>query len=195
MINRIFLLSGTPGTGKTSIAKAITEKYQIPHLSLTEIVLANQLFSEEDIERQSKIVDEEKLIHFIDQYIASHEGDLIIEGHYADLVESSKIAVAIVLRCHPKVLYTRLKARNYLEKKVKENVQAELVGDCNSYMLELEDLHAKHCIFELDTAKMTLLEAADRCYEIYQHPERHAVDLIGHISWISDQTVNPEDFL
>ena len=49
MISHIFLLSGTPGTGKTSIANLITEKYHVPHLSLTEIVLTHQLFSEEDV--------------------------------------------------------------------------------------------------------------------------------------------------
>ncbi len=76
MIDKIFLLSGTPGTGKTSIAQYITDNYQLSHISLSETVIQNNLFSEVDEERDTKIVDEDKLAEYLTEYLVSHEGDL-----------------------------------------------------------------------------------------------------------------------
>lgn len=194
MIQHIFLLSGTPGTGKTSIAKLIQKKYGINLISLTEIVLEHNLYSEEDKERDTKVVDEDKLMMFIDQYIQTHDGDLIVEGHYADLVDSPQLTVGIVLRCHPAELVNRLAKRNYKTKKINENIQAEIVGDCTSYMLEIQELVNANRIFEINSSGKTEAETAEIVYEVFQHPETHLDLIAGQFSWLSDPTVNPEDY-
>lgn len=194
MIRHVFLLSGTPGTGKTTIAKLIQKKYGIGVLSLTEIVIENNLFSEIDEERDTKVVDDEKLVTFINNYIQTHDGDLLVEGHYADLVDSPQLSVGIILRCHPAELAQRLAKRKYKTKKINENIQAEIVGDCTSYMLEIDELVEAQRIFEINTSGKTETESAEIIYDVFQHPEEHLDLIAGQFSWISDPTVNPEDY-
>ncbi len=45
-------------------------------------------------------------------------------GHYAHLLTAD---LAVVLRCHPKVLADRLRARGWADAKVRENVEAEAI--------------------------------------------------------------------
>ena len=195
MIDKIFLLSGTPGTGKTSIAQYITDNYQLSHISLSETVIQNNLFSEVDEERDTKIVDEDKLAEYLTEYLVSHEGDLLIEGHYADLVESDQIQAAIILRCQPEILSQRLAERQYSPAKINENVQAEIVGDCTSYMLEKDRLMEAHCIFEIDTGALTLDQSAELCYQIFYFPSKYTQFLAGNLSWMSDSSIDLSKFL
>ena len=83
---------------------------------------------------------------------------MLIEGHYADLVKSDQIQAAIILRCQPEILSQRLAERQYSPAKINENVQAEIVGDCTSYMLEKGRLMETHCIFEINTGALTWIK-------------------------------------
>lgn len=190
----IFLLSGTPGTGKTTAAKLLHEKYEYVILSLGDAVIQNNLYSGEDSDRDTKIVDPDKLDSFFQSFYDSLTENVIVECHYADLIDHPAVSLAIVLRCHPDVLRTRLAPRNYSAQKVRENAQAEFLGDSTSFMLEHEQMREKQRIFEIDTTNATEEQLVNEIHEIIQHPEKFAHLLAGKISWLSDESIALDDF-
>jgi len=109
-------LTGTPGTGKTTAAKILEKSYYVVYLNSFK-----EAWEEYDDERDSYIVN----IDTLREIITKIKQDAIIEGHYA---HDMPVDIAIVLRCSPDTLKKRLEARNYNEKKVMENMEAEAMG-------------------------------------------------------------------
>ncbi|WP_371802023.1 adenylate kinase family protein [Candidatus Lokiarchaeum ossiferum] len=192
---KTFLISGIPGTGKTSVTKKLNEKYGYPFLSLGEVVVKNKLHCGEDPSRDTKIVDTEKFNAFFRTFFLKQKEDIILEGHYADLIEHPSVNIAIILRAHPNVIETRLKPRGYSKNKIMENIQAELVGDSTSFMLEKTELVKKEHVFEIDTTNLTIEEIADKIHLIIKHPEKYPEDVAGKLSWLSDNSVHIEKYL
>ena len=111
-------LTGTPGTGKTSVSKELRSRgYDV--LDMTQYIKDHDLREEYDAERDTYAVDVEKL----NDALLDRE-DCIFEGHLAHFLDVDMI---IVMRCHPDVLAQRLMDRGYNESKVTENVQAEVM--------------------------------------------------------------------
>jgi len=54
-------------------------------------------------------------------------GGYIIDWHACDLFPKSWIDLVVVVRCDSTLLYDRLKARGYSEKKLDENMDAEIM--------------------------------------------------------------------
>jgi len=191
---RIFLLSGTPGTGKTSLAHILRDKYGYLILSLGEAVIQNNLYSADDPTRDTKIVDPNKLDRFFDEYYGRLSRDVLVECHYADMIAHPAIELAIVLRCHPNILRQRLCPRTYHPSKIAENDQAEFFGDSTSFMLEKLDLVQHKRIFEIDTSKDAINDIAEEINQIIQNPENFTHKLAGRLSWLSDDSVSLEGF-
>jgi adenylate kinase len=113
-----YALTGTPGTGKTSVAKVLRERgYDV--LDMTQYIKDHDLREEYDEERDTYAVDVDRL----NDALAGMQ-DCIFEGHLSHFMDVDTI---IVLRCHPDVLAERLRARGYGDAKVRENVQAEVL--------------------------------------------------------------------
>ena len=91
------------------------------------------------------------------------DSHLIIEGHYADIIPNEFILAAVILRTDPFVLEERLKLRNYSEDKIKENIQAEILSDCGSYLLE-KDLN--NPIFEFDTSTLAIEQSGNEIFDL-----------------------------
>lgn len=78
----IVAITGTPGTGKTEVAKALAKLMGWHYVSLNEIAEKDDLYEGYDKERESKIVDIEKLREAVNALAASNK-NMIIESHYA----------------------------------------------------------------------------------------------------------------
>ena len=135
----IIALTGTPGTGKTTIAKILGDRYTVVHINDFD-----KAKIEYDEERDSYIVDMDYLREEVEK-LRKKDEKIIVEGHYshefyADLV--------IVLRCHPEELGKRLKAKGYGERKIRENVEAEAMSLITS---EAINIHGRERVYEVDT--------------------------------------------
>jgi adenylate kinase len=191
----IILLTGTPGTGKTAVANIMQEQYHWFHCSLGEIVVQKNLYQEEDQNRNTKVIDEDAIRHYLDSYIPSLKGTILIESHYVDIVERPEITMGFILRCHPHILEQRLRQRGYSESKIRENIQAEILGDCTSYMLEKKKFQEPFCLFEINTSQQSLEQTSTLIYNIYQNRKDYTKFKAGILSWMSDPTVEIERFL
>ncbi len=136
-MGKAIIVTGTPGTGKTTLTKLLMEKgYYI--IDVGSKVKEEKLYDFFDKKMQSFVIDDEKLnnylIDLIENTIDSEK--LIIEGHVMRLPPQF-VSHCIVLRCSIRNLRQRLVERNYSESKIDENVEAEIMEVVLSDMLYL----------------------------------------------------------
>ena len=70
-------------------------------------------------------MDEDRLLDVIENDL--EDGGQIIDWHACDLFPPSMVDLVCVIRCDNKLLYDRLKARVYGEKKLQENMDCEIM--------------------------------------------------------------------
>jgi len=146
-------LTGTPGTGKTTVAREIAERRGLTHIDISE--LARGVGAVIAQEAETQVVDED----IIQEKIKDMD-DIIIDSHFAHVFE---VDLVFVLRCEPKILFDRLKNRNYSGEKIRENVMAEILDYC---VLDALQYHAPEKVFEIHEDPVTEI------LEIIENPVR-----------------------
>ncbi|KAL8761834.1 MAG: hypothetical protein Q9184_002077 [Pyrenodesmia sp. 2 TL-2023] len=119
------IITGTPGVGKTCLCESLVGSTDLQHLSINRIAKERDCHDGWDNEMRSWIIDEDKLLDAIEDEIKA--GGCLIDWHACDLFPESWIDMVVVLRSDTSILYDRLKARNYSEKKLQENMDAEIM--------------------------------------------------------------------
>ena len=180
MMCRVIAISGTPGTGKTTVAKILAKRLNAQILELSEVVRKQGLVSAEDFERQTLIADLEKLEQYLVKVLEQSSQQFIVVGHYADIVPDHVLDILLILRSHPKQLAQRLQQRSWSQAKILENLQAEILGECTAQSLRQ---HPQNKIFEIDTTQRSLEEVADIIKEILAGEKKSYS--VGKISWLT----------
>ncbi len=143
------IITGTPGTGKTSVSKRLHELIKLPVIHLNEVIIKEKIYKEYDNDRETYIVDMDKMEKFCKRL-----DDVIIEGHLSHYCMKDN-DIIIVLRANPLALKKRLRQRKYNEKKVMENVEAEVIDGVLQEVLDIaEDKDVE--IYEIDTSDKTI---------------------------------------
>jgi adenylate kinase len=145
----IISLTGTPGTGKTAIAFCLREKGEFV-IDLNRYIEENGLKERFDKKRDTYNVDAGKLNGSLRSAVKK-DGNTFLEGHLSHFLDCD---IIIVVRCNPTLLHERLRKRNYAERKVLENVQAEALD-----VILCESLDSDAHVFEIDNTSCTLEQA------------------------------------
>ncbi len=163
----LIALTGTPGTGKSTVADELSQRGHI-------VVRANDTIGpyiiEEDIQRKAHVIDTDRWRSEFSQ----QEG--IVEGHLTHLLHADRV---IVLRCRPDILKERLVARGYHDEKIAENMESELL---DVVLVEAIEEHTPEMIYEIDATDMTVGEVADMVEGIMTGdvaPEQGIVDWLA----------------
>jgi adenylate kinase len=128
---RVILVTGTPGVGKTTVSQKLASKLDAVYIGIKELVKKQKLVTSVDEERRTLIADTEKVSKQLQETLTKTEGIIIIEGHYAtDVVPKKDVNTVFVLRRDPRELKGALEKRGYEEKKLWENLAAEILDVC-----------------------------------------------------------------
>lgn len=154
------VVTGTPGTGKTTISKSLARQLSADYLSLTKLVIDERLQAGFDQQRRSRIVDLERTRPRLRKLLREREMVTIIDSHVADAVPRECVMKVIVLRCHPRVLEARLRKKGWGAIKVRENVLAEILDSC--YTIAVEYYGPKKTT-QVDTSRTGIASTVNRC--------------------------------
>src|SRR3989338_10149390 len=158
----IIVVTGTPGTGKTTLSKLLGKKLNFYYLDVNNFISKHKLSEGYDRKMQTKIIDvnnlNKKLINEIKSIQKSNKTykygkfkeikGIIIDSHLSHYLPRKYADFCIVTKCGIKELNKRLKKRGYAKNKIQENIQAEIFNVC------LEEARKKnHRIIQVDTTK------------------------------------------
>ena len=159
--SRVILITGTPGTGKTTVSRLLSRKLNGIYINSGNIV-RNGYFLGLDIKRNSLIADIDKLQLFIDNMLLKIRKLTVIDSILPDIVSPENILLVVVLHATTDELYQRLNKKGFEVKKILENIDAELCKICAQDAIESYDLKR---IFEIDTTESSPRETVDQIYE------------------------------
>jgi adenylate kinase len=157
------VIGGTPGTGKTKVAKIVGSRLTVEVISLGELAEKEGCITAQDKARDTGIINEDCLVEAILDIVDDRSKRIVIEGHYVDLVPGGSVEIALVLRTHPEALRERLRERGYSKAKIDENVEAEVLGVCQ---MDALDAFGEDKVFEIDTTDLSPPEVASRIEEL-----------------------------
>lgn len=164
----VILIGGTPGTGKTEVARALGSRQGVEVVSIGELADASGCISAEDKARDTGIINEDCLVEVLLDLVAEKGKRMIIEGHYVDLVPSSSVEWVFILRTHPETLRDRLQQRDYSEAKVAENVEAEVIGVCQ---LDAIESFGDQSVYEVDTSNLSVPQVVEIIEKMMKKPK------------------------
>jgi adenylate kinase len=147
------VVTGTPGTGKTTISKILREKTGYLYVNTSKIALQKEHVTAYDYSRKTYIIDEEKLGQDINALLKKTKKGVIIETIYPCIIDSENIDYLVVLKTEPQILMERLGDRgNWPYKKISENVETEFM---NSILNEIRECHPQKKIIIIDATNRT----------------------------------------
>ena len=178
---QVYLVTGVPGVGKTTVAHLLTDRMGGAYFNLSDLAESEGLITGYDEIRETAIVDLVGMMEKLTQIIEATCEDLVFDGHYApEVVPAEAVSLAFVLRRAPWVLKEGLTARGYAEKKVQENVEAELLDVC---LVEAVESLGIERVCEVDTTGKTPEGVVDELLAMIRGKEpcrRRIVDWLGH---------------
>ncbi len=182
---KILIVSGTPGTGKTTVSKNLLNYFEAKVISLNELAISENLIEKYDTKRETSVIDNKKIIDFLIELIKEYEKEdpefLIIESHFSDIVPEKYIDFVIVLRCDPDELYSRLKRRDYKIEKIRENVQSEILGNCVNYFIN-KPMNTP--ILEIDTTSTGIESITNTMIDILSQKIDLKDFYVGKVDWL-----------
>ncbi|KAL7075036.1 hypothetical protein ACQ4LE_006002 [Meloidogyne hapla] len=154
------LITGTPGTGKTTLAKKVAENLSHNFIDIGETIKNGSFFDGYDERLETHILDEEKLLdnlqgsvkslYIPSERLDSEEGGYILDYHSSELFPKRWFDFIFVLRCDTQPLFDRLTDRGYSDIKRRENIECEIFGTIAE---ETRESYDKDIIFELNNSE------------------------------------------
>ena len=142
----IIIVSGTPGTGKTTLSKKLSQKLKYKYIDVAKLIKENDLSESYDKKRKCDVVDIKKLNKILLTLIKKNK-NLVIDSHLSHHLPKKYVDLCIITKCDLKELEKRLKNKRYNRKKIRENLDCEIFDVCLN-----EAKQAKHKIAVIDTS-------------------------------------------
>lgn len=161
-------VTGTPGTGKTSVCEELSRQgYRV--VDLAALAEEQGLVEHPENGDGPGLVDVDRL-----KKVPLPEVELVfLCSHFSHLLDAD---VVIVLRCSPKALRSRLRKRGWDEAKIRNNIEAEAID-----LITVEAVERCKRVYEVDTTSLEAKQAARQIIEIVDGAvEGHEA---GRIDW------------
>ena len=143
----IIVVTGSSCVGKTKVAMAITEKYDLEYFDVYGFIKKNKIYDKYDRKWNSFLVDVEKLKKALVD-VVKNKDNLVIDSHLSHYLDKKYVDLCVVVKCDIKILKKRLEKRKYSKLKIRENLDAEIFDTCL-----VEATEKGHNIKVIDTSK------------------------------------------
>ncbi len=160
-------LTGTPGTGKTTVARLLP--YRVIDINA---LVRSGLNCGTDPERGCLEADMDGLADRLGEM--DNEQISILEGHFSHHFARW----SIVLRLSPQELESRLEERGYRPEKIRENLEAEALD-----VILVEAVEFCSRVDEIDTTRLSPQEVADLVREIIEGKRAMPP---GQVEWLEE---------
>ncbi len=147
MSPRIIIVTGTPGVGKTTLAKGLARETGFSYVGVNDLVRRERLHKGYDRKTDSYRIDMTRAKNRLTA-ITENERLVIDTNYVGGLIASKRDVIAIVLRLDPVALFERLSKRRWSRQKMLENVEAELVDVA---LIDAVKSLGKQRVFQINT--------------------------------------------
>ncbi len=157
---RVIIITGTPGTGKSALAKVLSRNLKMPRLNLHRYYKA--LATGYDRKKRCYEVDLQQFEELVRKQLSKNKLGLIVDTHIAQWLPQKLVHLCIVLQCSDlKQLQQRLKRRHYSAPKIRENLEAEIFQVC---LMEASEQGHKIKVFDTAAETTAAIAAKIRKY-------------------------------
>ncbi|CAM6091372.1 unnamed protein product [Calypogeia fissa] len=118
------LVTGTPGTGKTSTCSLLASATRLKHVNVGDLVKEKELHDGWDDELKCFIVNEDLVCDELEDQMSA--GGNIVDYHGCDFFPERWFDVVVVLQTDTAVLFERLSNRGYMDAKLQNNIECEI---------------------------------------------------------------------
>ncbi len=185
-MGKAIVISGTPGVGKTLVATRLASRLGLSYINLSDLVVRESLYIDVDEVRGSLIIDEDRLVGRLTELLSESESDVIVDSHYGEVIPDEFVRTIFVLRLSPIILYERLTSRGWDKEKVKENVEAEILGICTYNAL---NEHPESKVCEVDVTNKEVDEVVEEIVNVLNNVKKCEV----WVDWLSNEAL--KDFI
>ena len=178
---KITVITGTPGVGKSTLARLLAQRTRAQLLDLGKFVKQKKLYSKYDKKARSYVIDEPRVRRELQKYFSFHEKEeLIIDTHtLGTFFPANRRTIALVIRLDPLVLGHRLKLRQWSKEKIWDNVESELI---DLSLFEAVRVLGRARVWELDATGKGRRELSKTAWKILARvkmPKQPVVDWLG----------------
>ncbi|XP_073157538.1 adenylate kinase isoenzyme 6 homolog [Henckelia pumila] len=118
------LITGTPGTGKTTTSAALAEAVHFRHINIGDLVKEKNLHDGWDDQLECYLINEDLVCDELEDLM--DEGGNIVDYHGCDFFPERWFDHVVVLQTENSVLYDRLTKRGYTGQKLSNNIECEI---------------------------------------------------------------------
>lgn len=134
------LITGIPGTGKTTIAKSLAEKFGLVYFSEKDLLKKGDYKIETEYGTNVKVVDLKRFSNSVNSALCkvSNKKGIVLDGLVLPYIIANlkiKPNFIFILKLNSKMIVARLKKRKYPEIKILDNL---FVQDNSIFEIELE---------------------------------------------------------
>ena len=171
MKKKVIIITGIPGTGKTTLAKKLSNKFNFKLIDAKEYAIKNNLIVTRIDSNNSNnndnnhnnngnssenplIIDEKKWALHLKKYISKSKNNLIlVEGLFSHFLSSKLVSLCIVTNSPLDILKKRLILRKYSNNKIADNLEAEAFNECY-----IESIELGHNVISINTTNKEELD-------------------------------------
>jgi len=179
MDRKVIGITGSPATGKKKVGNILAKLLEYEFLDLNQHALEKKAIIGKD--DRGLIVDLEQLKKISKKTIKGKR--IVIVGHLIpSIFNKTEIDMIVILRCSPSELKKRYLKRNYSEKKINENISAEILDISYS---EAFKKFGKGKIAVFDTTHMKAKEIAKKIIKLMK---KRNITIGEPIDWLKQIT-------